>query len=75
MKKEKRMFEPLGTPAFMLDEKRGAVRSPVVEILVFFLIMLIAQVVQSALVTPFVMFYMFSDGRYLEISQSGDMAV
>lgn len=74
MKKEKRMFEPLGTPAFMLDEGRGVMRSPIVEILVFFLLTLVAQVVQSALVTPFVIFYILSDGSFLEISQTGDMA-
>jgi len=68
------MFEPLGTPTFMLDEKRGAVRSPVIEILVFFLLTLIAQIAQSVLMLPYQLFYIFTDGKYFEIGKSGDMA-
>ena len=66
------MFEPLGTPLFMLDEKKGVMRSPVIEILIFFLLTFVAQLVQSALTMPYQLFYIFSDDKYFEIASSGD---
>lgn len=68
------MFEPLGTPAFLADARRGRLqRSPVSEVFIFFLLTMIAQLLQGALTTPYTMIYILLDGKYKEFAAAGDM--
>lgn len=65
------MFEPLGTPLFLADARKNAKwRSPVVEILIFLLVYLIAQSAESVLVFPYLLFKMLSDPAFYEVTMS-----
>ncbi len=68
------MFEPLGTPAFLADARKNAKwRSPVVEILIFLLVFLIAQAAQSILIYPYMVVLLIRDPRFYELAAGGDM--
>ena len=68
------MFEPLGTPAFLADaRKNGKWRSPIKEILIFFVLTMVAQLVQGFLMMPYQLFYLLTDQEYYEVALKGDM--
>lgn len=68
------MFEPLGTPLFLADARKNAKwRSPVVEILIFLLVYLIAQSAQSILLYPYLFLKMLRDPAFYEITVNGDV--
>ncbi len=68
------MFEPLGTPAFLADARKNAKwRSPVIEILIFLLVFLIAQSAQSVLLYPYLFIAMMRDPTLYELALAGDM--
>ena len=68
------MFEPLGMPAFLADRSGKTARSPAFEICIFFVLTLVAQLVQSVLLTPIQFFYTITDEAYYEVATSGDVA-
>lgn len=68
------MFEPLGTPLFLADaRKNGKGRSPVREILIFFVLTMIAQLAQGFLMMPYQLIYILTDKGFFEVAASGDM--
>lgn len=68
------MFEPLGTPPFLEDaRKNGKGRSPVREILIFFVLTMIAQLIQGFLMMPYQLVYILTDKSFFEVAQSGDV--
>lgn len=68
------MFEPLGTPLFLADaRKNGKGQSPVREILIFFVLTMIAQLAQGFLMMPYQLIYMLTDKGFFEVAALGDM--
>lgn len=68
------MFEPLGTPAFLAEARKNAKwRSPVAEILIFFVVYLIAQLAQSIFLYPYLLLVLVRDPQFFRIASSGDV--
>lgn len=67
------MFEPLGTPAFLVEARRIPSRnSPVTNVLIFFVLTFVAEVLSNLIVLPYEMFYLFRDGMFSEIAAIED---
>ena len=68
------MFEPLGTPTFLADARRAAGRrSPVMEIIIFFVLTLVAQFFSNLVTVAYELVYLFGDEVAKEIVLKGDM--
>ncbi len=72
------MFQKLGVPAFLREARTMGLkpRSPILEVLIFFLIMSVAPFAQSALLSPFLFVAMLFDPHYYEtITSDKSLAV
>lgn len=69
------MFQKLGTPAFLQEARTTGMRprSPILEVLIFFLVQFVGQSLQSALLSPVLFIVIFFDPAYYELTSSGSL--